>query len=75
VWLFGSLAQRRFVHAGSDIDLAVEGLPPEDYFRALVAIWRQLPPGFRLDLAPLEDAKPSLLDVVREEGELLYERA
>lgn len=26
VWLFGSLARRRFVHPRSDIDLAVEGL-------------------------------------------------
>lgn len=73
VWLFGSLAHRRFVHIGSDIDLAVEGLSPEDYFPALAAIWRLLP-GFELDLVPLEDAKPSLVDLVRKEGELLYEQ-
>ena len=75
VWLFGSLAHRRFVHDRSDIDLAVEGLPPEDYFPALVAIWNLLPPGFELDLVPLEDAKPSLVDIVRKGGELLYESA
>ena len=35
VWLFGSLAHRNFAHTKSDIDLAVEALPPEKYFPAL----------------------------------------
>lgn len=74
VWLFGSLARQSFVHSRSDIDLAVEGLSPEDYFRALATIWKQLPPGFELDLVPLEDARPGLVDLVKQEGELLYER-
>jgi len=75
VWLFGSLAHRRFVHARSDIDLAVEGLLPEKYFRALAVIWELLPSGLKLDLVPLEDARPDLVDIVREEGELLYGKA
>ncbi len=75
VWLFGSLAHRRFVHTRSDIDLAVEGLPPEKYFRALATLWRLLLTGLELDLVPLEDAKPGMVDLVQKEGELLYERA
>ena len=75
VWLFGSLARRCSAHAGSDIDLAVEGLPPEKYFRVLADIWERLPAGFELDLVPLEDAKPDLVALVLEEGELLYERS
>ncbi len=74
VWLFGSLAHRRFLHAASDVDLAVEGLPAEVYFQALAMIWDLLPPGFELDLVPLEGAKPDLLGVIQKEGELLYER-
>ena len=34
VYLFGSLAEG-FFHEGSDIDLAVEGLGPHLYFKAL----------------------------------------
>lgn len=34
VYLFGSAASGR-MHAGSDIDLAVSGLPPERFYRAM----------------------------------------
>lgn len=34
VYLFGSLATGR-AHGGSDVDLAVTGLPPERFFHAL----------------------------------------
>jgi len=72
--LFGSLALHRSAHHRSDIDLAVEGLPPIEYFPALSAIWELLPPGFEIDLVPLEDANPSLVDLIDSEGELLYDR-
>jgi predicted nucleotidyltransferase len=80
VWLFGSLLQRRFVHSESDIDLAVEGLPPNQYFPALAMLWNLLTDTdtqftFTLDLVPLEDAQPSLVDLIRAEGKLLYEHA
>jgi len=72
VWLFGSLVHQRRPHAGSDIDLAVEGLPALEYFPALTALWNLLPPAFELNLVPLEDAQPSLAGFVREQGELLF---
>ena len=69
VILFGSLAEGRF-GAASDIDLAVEGLRG-DWFAAWSAAERLLP-GFRLDLVPLEAARPILRAAI-ERGEVLHE--
>lgn len=80
VWLFGSLRHAQLVHSESDIDLAVEGLPPAQYFPALTTLWNVLAGTttdftFTLDLVPLEDAQPGLVDFIRAEGDLLYEHA
>lgn len=61
VHLFGSLAGQSPWHSRSDIDLAVEGLAPERYFRALSELWDLLPEGMELDLVTLEDAPPELV--------------
>jgi len=63
VILFGSLAGQGPWHDASDIDLAVEGLPPEEFFRAYSACRDLLLPqglGLDLDLVPLEDAYPGM---------------
>ena len=60
VILFGSLAGQGPWHDHSDIDLAVEGIPPEDFFKAYIACDKLLPPGLDLDLVPLEDAYPEM---------------
>jgi predicted nucleotidyltransferase len=73
VYLFGSLAGSRAMHDRSDIDLAVEGLGPgRAYWRALAQLWAWLPAGIELDLVPLEDADPELVEQILKEGELLY---
>lgn len=58
VLLFGSAAGDAPWHPGSDLDLAVEGLRPEEYVRALAACYELLPLGLELDLVPLESAWP-----------------
>lgn len=60
VVLFGSAAGDAPWHSRSDLDLAVEGLRPEDHWRALSACCALLPPGLKLDLIPLESAWPEL---------------
>lgn len=60
VILFGSLAGQGVWHSQSDIDLAVEGLDPADFFKAYAACSNLLPDGLELDLAPLESASPEL---------------
>jgi predicted nucleotidyltransferase len=73
VYLFGSMLGNTLVHQRSDIDLAVVGLPPEQYLRALADIWDLLPPGFEVDLVPLEDAFSEMIERIRTEGEVLYD--
>ncbi|MBI1930405.1 nucleotidyltransferase domain-containing protein [Candidatus Poribacteria bacterium] len=68
VYLFGSLVDGRF-HLRSDIDLAVEGLEPRLYFKALSKVY-DLSGGFEVDLVPLEDCK--FRETVLREGKLLY---
>jgi predicted nucleotidyltransferase len=62
VILFGSLAGQGVWHETSDIDLAVEGLKPEDFFPAYAACDKLLPRDLELelDLVPLEDVYPEL---------------
>lgn len=73
VYLFGSLLNDDRVHARSDIDLAVEGLDGDLYLRALADLWKLLPEGAELDLVPLEQAWPSMLERVKTEGIVLDE--
>jgi predicted nucleotidyltransferase len=60
VILFGSLAGQGVWHSQSDIDLAVEGVAPADFFKAYSACSDLLPQGLELDLVPLEDVYPEL---------------
>jgi predicted nucleotidyltransferase len=60
VILFGSIAGQGTWHGRSDIDLAVEGLVPEEFFPAYSACRDLLPRGLELDLVPLEDAYPEM---------------
>ena len=54
VWLFGSLVQPLRAHAQTDIDLAVEGLAPADYFMALAGLYTLVDTGVEIDLVPIE---------------------
>src|SRR4029434_6030827 len=57
---FGSVVGRETWHSASDLDLAVEGLPPEQFFQALAALRELLPPGLDVDLVDLEHAGEAL---------------
>jgi predicted nucleotidyltransferase len=69
VILFGSAAGDAPWHSQSDLDLAVEGLAPADYWPALTACSDLLPPGLELDLILMESAWPELR--ARLEGEVM----
>jgi uncharacterized protein len=66
VYLFGSAA-RGAMREDSDVDLAVAGLPPELFFKAMSAASRVL--GRRLDLVDLDEQTP-FTRYLKEEGEL-----
>lgn len=69
--LFGSLVKGTFT-SESDIDLAVEGIPCDQYFAAMAAVnhvthrW--------VDLKPLEDLLPHFRQRILTTGELIYAR-
>jgi len=69
VWLFGSAAQDDA--AAGDIDLAVEGLPPEKFLDFYTRLFFELPkPVDLVDLAQ----NPPIAAIVREKGIRIYER-
>ena len=71
VRVFGSLLQPERFHEHSDIDMAVEGLPPKDYLRA----WSLLNGGspelkhdFEIDLVTPENCRPAIWNSIEHEG-------
>ena len=71
IFLIGSLV-KGYIHERSDIDLVVEGLPPEFYMKALTDLWDILPADVELNLIPFEDAFESLKEKAEKEGKLVY---
>lgn len=72
VWLFGSLAEDAF-EEDSDIDLAVEGMPPGAALFRAGAELDDIARPFRIDLVPIEEAHEAIRRRVLERGELLYD--
>lgn len=70
VILFGSLVKGRFT-AESDIDLAVAGLAPVDFFAAYAEVNRVS--RFQVDVKPLESLHPHFYRRVLAQGEVIYE--
>lgn len=68
--LFGSLAKDTF-RQGSDIDLAVAGIPPAQFFTALSAANRISAP-FQIDLKPLEALESHFYDRIVQHGQSLH---
>lgn len=69
VWLFGSLAGGT-PHERSDLDLAVRGVPPLEYFAALSDVQEHAP--VPVDLVTLEDAPRALATFILATGERLH---
>jgi len=66
VYVFGSAAQGR-LREDSDVDMAVSGLPPEVFYRAMAAASGAL--GRPLDLVDLDEDSP-FTRYLKREGEL-----
>lgn len=65
VVLFGSVAREERLSPHSDLDLAVEGLAPMAYYRA-VARLQSIPEEIDVDLVRLESCRDSLRQTVDE---------
>ena len=67
VILFGSLARSDYFHLRSDIDLAVEGVSPQNFWRAWAAL-DTVDPEFEFDLIDIETAPAALRQQIEQEG-------
>ena len=67
VFLFGSLAAGGRFHARSDIDLGVEGLRSEDYWRADCRI-EGVGGDLEIELVDLQTASAALAQAIRRDG-------
>ena len=70
VYIFGSVTGVGPWHDRSDFDIAVEGLAPDDYFRALSALDEYLPRSLEVDLISLESAFPEVAANIRGERKM-----
>lgn len=70
VYLFGSFAWGQETRPDSDLDLAVEGLPPKKYWEAYGQL--ETATHYAFDLVPLERAWPRLRARILQSGMLLY---
>jgi uncharacterized protein len=70
VFLFGSMLSLDRIHERSDIDLAVTGLNPKDYFRALGKL-QGLDRDFPIDLVEVSEAKSHILAEIYDKGMIL----
>ena len=67
VIMFGSLAHEAWFSANSDIDLAVEGLAGDSYYRAWRAV-EEIVGDRAVDLVEVETAREPLLNAIEREG-------
>lgn len=67
VVLFGSMLDVEQMHWRSDIDLAVWGLPEDDYFRAVSRLL-DVDPQFDVDLVEIQNAKPYIAHAIEASG-------
>lgn len=71
IYLFGSYATGE-VREGSDIDLAVDGMEGEVFFKAFGEILLRMSKD--VDLIDLSDAKRTLQNRIEREGRVIYEK-
>jgi predicted nucleotidyltransferase len=67
VVVFGSLAHDEGFTRWSDIDLAVWGISPDAFFRAVAAV-TGLSTEFKVDLVDPQDCRPALRRAIEREG-------
>jgi predicted nucleotidyltransferase len=73
VYLFGSFAWGNKIRPESDIDLAVEGLPPRQLFKAYGRLEKAT--HYAFDLVPLENTLPRFREQILTSGVLAYDSA
>ncbi|MGA1865803.1 MAG: nucleotidyltransferase family protein [bacterium] len=71
--LIGSCLNENNFHSHSDIDLCVEGLPHNCFFKALGELLIEAG-EFNVDLIPIEDANTRMKEYIKK-GKIIYEKS
>ena len=72
VYLFGSITKDKLLSSWSDIDLAIEGLDEEVFYKVYACLLKNS--DFAVDLKPFEDLDVSFQKKIRNEGWIIYEK-
>ena len=67
VLVFGSLAHRVWFTPRSDVDLCVDGISVEAFFKAEAAV-EAMASGFKVDLVDSKECPPELMKQIEDEG-------
>ena len=67
VVLFGSLVNKEAFTSWSDIDLAVWGIAPDDFYSAVAAV-TGLSTVFKIDLVEPDNCRKSIQDAIQKQG-------
>lgn len=71
LYLFGSLVKKdRALFCWSDIDLVIEGLSQDLFYKAYALLLKKA--KFNVDLKPFEDLDKTLKERLKQEGVVLY---
>ena len=71
ILLFGSVARRRPLRSNSDVDLAVEGMTTDVYYKIVGDL--QTESGRAVDLIRIENLRPAMKRIVLSEGIILVD--
>ncbi len=72
IYLFGSILSNKPLAPWSDIDLAIEGLHKNKFFKLYA--WFLKNSKFSVDLKPWEELNKNLKEKIIKRGEIIYER-
>ncbi|MGB9841082.1 nucleotidyltransferase family protein [Thermovenabulum sp.] len=70
VWVFGSLTKKEMFNQWSDIDMAVEGIPHEIFYKA-VGEATSISSDCKVDIVDFSDCSPALKENILKEGILI----
>ncbi len=72
LYLYGSLTDISKFHFNSDIDLAIEGLPPDDFLRVYALLLKNT--EYPVDLKPFEELNKQSRARIKNGGIVLYDK-
>lgn len=74
IWQWGSVLHPEQFRKGSDIDIAVEGIPNAETWFQLLGDVMESQTQFPVDVVQMEKIEPEYAEIIRLKGKVVYER-